>query len=116
MARIASAQMKGLAKTLELFRELDPTLPSQVIAVFLEIANAEDGELETRDLPDRVGLAQSSVNRALTYLSDRHWSDKDKPGLQLIEHRLHPLDRRQRIAVLSPKGKTFVRKIEEYLS
>ena len=98
-------------QAVELFRTLDPYLPSQVISVFLEVA-ANDGPVETRDLPKKLGMPQSSVNRALTTLAETHWKDREKPGLFLLEHRVSPLDRRQRLVQLTPKGKKMVADIE----
>lgn len=108
--------IKSFSSIISMFRALDPLLSIQVIDVFLEVARARDGEIETRDLPDRVGLSQSSTNRALTYLAEHDWKDKSKPGLGLIEHHVSTMDRRQRLARLTGKGKMLVKKIEEAYS
>lgn len=106
--------VKRMARAIDLFREMDNTIPSQVISVFLEVAGFPDG-IETRQLPDRVRLTQASVSRAILYLSDTHWKDKSKTGLHLILRRAGSQDARQRVVKLSPKGRRLVRKIEATL-
>lgn len=105
--------LRKLSKTLDIFRGMDSDLPTQVIDVFLSIAQRD--EVYTRDLPDMVGLSQSSVNRAVTYLADAHWRDRNKPGLKLISMRIDPMDRRQRIVQLTARGKHVATQLEEIL-
>lgn len=102
-------------KIIDLFRGLDSTLPTQVVAVFLAIAKQTE-PLETRRLPDMVGLSQSSINRALTYLQDTHWSDRHRPGLKLIDQQVSRMDARQRVVELTPKGRKLANQIEEIIA
>lgn len=103
--------VRKLSRALDLFRAMDPELPTQVIEVFCTIAQHD--EVQTRDLPDMTGLTQSSVNRAVTYLADHHWRDRSKTGLKLIAQRTDPMDRRQRVVSLTPKGVKLSRQLEE---
>ena len=103
-----------LDRVVSLMRQMDPIMPTQVISVFLAIAKSKE-PLETRLLPNKVGLSQSAVNRALTYLQDTHWKDHTKPGLKLIAYRPHHLDARQRLASLSPRGQQLVAQIKEII-
>lgn len=103
-----------MARALDLFRAMDNTMPSQVISVFLEIAASPDG-IETRLLPERVGLTQASVSRAIHYLAETNWKDRRKPGLHLIVRRINPEDARQRIAALTLKGRSLAQQIESIL-
>jgi len=103
-----------LDRVVSLFRQMDPIMPSQVVSVFLAIARSKE-PLETRLLPNKVGLSQSAVNRALTYLQDTHWKDRTKPGLKLIAYRPHPMDARQRLASLSPRGHQVAAEIREII-
>lgn len=104
-----------MERVIDLFRAMDNVLPSQVISVFLVVARSRE-PLETRHLPNLTGLTQSSVNRALTYLRHTHWSDKKKPGLNLITQKVHPLDARQREASLTPKGRKLAQQIDEIIN
>lgn len=104
-----------LAKAVNLFREMDNTMPSQVISVFLEVASSHHG-VETRSLPERVGLSQASVSRAILYLAEADWVGKNKPGLRLVTSRVSRKDARQRIVTLTPKGRSLARQIERVLS
>lgn len=107
--------VRRMARAINLFRAMDNTIPSQVISVFLEVA-ASGEEIETRLLPDRVGLTQTSVSRAILYLSDTDWKDKNKPGLRLIVRHVGQRDARQRVVGLTSKGRRLVGKIEAALS
>lgn len=86
-----------------------------MISVYLEIAASEDG-IETRLLPERVGLTQASVSRALLYLSETDWPDTSKSGLDLVVRRVSARDARQRVVELSPKGRKLARRLEAVLS
>lgn len=101
-------------RAISLFRNLDSELPTQVVSIFLAIARK--GECYTRELPDSVGLSTSAVNRGLTYLGDHHWRDRSKAGLKLVAQRVDPMDRRQRIAELTPRGRSIVKQLEEILN
>lgn len=111
------AQMaRKLFLALETLRSLDPNLPVNFVQVFLAVAAApRDKGIETRALPERVDLSNSAVNRAVTYLGDRHWKTPDRPGLGLVECKVDPYDRRMRIAKLTPKGQRVVDNMRELL-
>lgn len=106
---------KKLAAALNAFRALDPNLPLSVILTYLEVGDHTD--IEVRELPGRTGLSVPSINRALTYLGEHHWSKKPgKPGLQLVEQSVSPEDMRVRVATLTPKGRALKQSLEEILS
>ena len=107
-------RLRPALQLIALFRDLDPYLPSQTIDVFLTVASrAGDHGLETREIPALTDLAQSSTNRALTYLGETHWKDRSKPGLNLLQFRPKPQDRRHVLASLTPKGRRLAGRIEE---
>lgn len=101
---------------LDLFRDLDPNLAPTFMQVFFAVAEAplEKG-LETRALPQRLELSHSAINRAVTYMGERHWKSPDRPGLNLFRVEMDPYDRRQRIAKLTAKGRKLLERINELL-
>ena len=111
---LAKSLMK-LDRCIDLFRSMDNGLSSQVISVFLAVARSR-GSIETRDLPTKTGLSQSSVNRSLTYLQEHHWKDPDKPGLRLVNQKVHPLDARMRVVELTIRGRKVADQIEEIIN
>lgn len=87
-------------------------MPMSVVVVLLALADGE--ERVVKDFGVEVDLVPSSLNRALTYLGDEHWS-KSKPGLGFISTRRNPRDYRSRIVQLSPKGRSLVQTLEGVL-
>ncbi|MEO0911601.1 MAG: hypothetical protein AAFY59_01210, partial [Pseudomonadota bacterium] len=83
------------------------------IALFLAIA--ENGEVDSRDAADLVGISNQAANRFLSFLSDKNTTSDRKPPLRLIDYRVHPDDRRLRVATLSTRGRQLVTQIEEIM-
>lgn len=100
-----------LAKALNILRVHDPDMPMSVMVTLLALA--ETDEVEVRDLQHKVDLTPTTLNRALTYLGDRHWSkNSKKDGLGLVAVSIHPEDRRVRVARLTLKGSTLLKSLE----
>lgn len=106
---------RKLFLALEVLRGLDPNLPITFAQVFLLIAQARDGEIVLRDLTKMADFSASAVNRAVTYLGERHWKDPDRPGLGLVDSRPDIRDRRQRIITLSAKGRRAASQMKELI-
>lgn len=106
--------LKKMNRCVDLFRSMDAGLSSQTISVFLAVALSPD-HMETRDLSTKTGLTQGSVNRALTYMQEKHWKNPDKPGLKLVIQKVHPLDARQRVVSLTIRGRKLADQIREII-
>lgn len=99
-----------IAKALDLFRTLDNELPMGVMITLLALADGKEREMQS--LLPITGLSQTSLSRALLYLSVRHWSRKSrKGGLFLLEKRRNPLDDRRKLVKLTKKGRIFIREL-----
>jgi len=72
------------------------------LLVFLSIAQAEDGLLQS-DLPDKLNMSSSSISRNCCLLS--HKTQKNKRGMNLIKRERHPHDSRMNILVVTDEGK-----------
>ena len=103
-----------LSRALGKFRDMDSTMPTQVMAIFLAVAKSRE-PLEETALPNMTGMLQASVNRALKDLSVGTEA-KSKRGLKLVVQRPHPLDARKNIVELTPKGHKLVADIEEIIN
>lgn len=106
----AATGLDGLVRVLEAFRELDPDLPIQYAVSFLTIARADDGGISVGELAKRLGIAQSSASRNIAALSA--WHSFGKPGLDLVESREDPRERRRKIVTLTPKGAALALRLE----
>ncbi len=106
----SASGLDGLVRVLEAFRELDPDLPIQYAVSFLTIARADDGGISVGELAKRLGIAQSSASRNIAALSA--WHSFGKPGLDLVESREDPRERRRKIVTLTSKGAALALRLE----
>jgi DNA-binding MarR family transcriptional regulator len=96
--------MSGLLKALEIInalRVIHPEMPMQMASVFIVIA-MQPG-IYQRDLPEIIGISQSSVSRNVTALTKmtRHGTQ----GLGLVVRRHDPEDGRGYELYLSKAGR-----------
>lgn len=99
--------LRELYDRLEVFRELRSEMPMQMASVFLAIA-MKPGLLQC-DLPDMLGLSQSSVSRNVHALSncDRH----GKLGLGLVAQRVGPMGAKSPTLHLTKAGKVLAERL-----
>ncbi|TMJ24770.1 MAG: winged helix DNA-binding protein [Alphaproteobacteria bacterium] len=91
-------------QAVQLFRDLDPELPTKTVVCFVLIANA-DKDIPMRDLQNALDTSSSSTTRNVAHLS-AHYKPK-VPGLGLVEAFEDLNDRRYKRVRLTPKGKAF---------
>lgn len=104
----SDAKLRRLAAQIEVFRSLDPEMPSQIIAAFLLIAM--NPGVRVLALSPKLGLHASSMGRAVTRLSTL----TTKTGLRgwgLVEYRDDPDDRRASTVHLTSKGEKFLQQL-----
>jgi len=87
---------------LEEFRTLDETMPIQMAHILMLIADKPGISLS--HLTKLTGLGKSSVARHVAALSKQF-------GKGLVDYSEDPMDRRNKVATLTPQGERFVRKI-----
>ena len=73
------------------------------LRVFLYVAANNDSVLETRNMPEALGMTQTTVNRTMRSMADRSYIHEN--GFKLLRISISPKDERQRIVELTPKGK-----------
>lgn len=107
--------LRGAVSSLEAFRALAPDAPVQFLSAFLAVAlhRAEHGDWPyIADMKDRLGLTQQAASRIVAALSDgprgRAGAQTRRPGLQLIEKRAVPNDRRLVQLAITPKGESLL--------
>lgn len=83
------------------------------LRVFLYIAANNDKIVETRDLPDALGMTQTTVNRTMRSMADRSYIHEH--GFKLLRIQINPTDERQRIVELTPKGKMLATEMERII-
>lgn len=100
MLKSGLRDLRKLAHCVDVFRNENPEIPAQQIAVFLIVAMNEGCSLA--DITERLGMASSTTSRSVDALSKLH--RLGKPGLDLVEKRIDPMDRRKKTHHLTPKG------------
>lgn len=104
--------LRLLGRVVEEFRRLDPGMESQQMALFLAVASSADGgPITMKDLRERLELSNASASRNIAALSK--WHRLGRPGLDLLEQKENPADRRYKIITLSAKGRALARRITE---
>jgi len=104
--------LQRLLWVLEEFKDLRPGIQVHMVAALVRVALNEGKSVAelTRD----AGQPQSVMSRSLLDLGPM--TRDREPGLQLVEHRLSPMNMRQHEMHLTKKGGTFMRKIASFLT
>jgi hypothetical protein len=89
---------------LNLFSELEPTMPLQMVRAFVSAALHEgEGSVE---VGLKIGLPSGVIARHLGAYGE--FDRYGRPGLKMIEGRLTPEDRRSKLQYLNVKGRRFL--------
>ena len=81
--------------------------------IFLYIAARNNEIVETRDLPDALGMTQTTINRCMNSMADRSYIHDEGFGILRVE--IHPEDNRQRLVSLTTRGKALAKKMMEII-
>jgi DNA-binding MarR family transcriptional regulator len=100
-------KLEKLLRAVEVFRELETSLPLSYVAAFLNVAISPDKGVSeyARDL----GVAQPVASRVLLEIGKK--ARYGGEGLGLIDQDFAPNDLRTKHAYLTPKGVKLVRKL-----
>jgi DNA-binding MarR family transcriptional regulator len=82
-------------------------MPIQVCLLFVLVAQNEGSSQATFE--KALGISRSAISRGAARLSHYGWNNK--PGLDLIDMREDPTDRRYKVLHLTPKGRLLIRQI-----
>tara|TARA_R100001129_G_C5319377_1_gene247236 strand:+ start:1444 stop:1797 length:354 start_codon:yes stop_codon:yes gene_type:complete len=93
-------------KLVNQFRVIDSDMASQTIGVFLVVAMKGGEGISMQEVKESLGIAQSSVSRNINLLckTSRHMRE----GHNLLITYEDPMNRRQKLCKLSPKGILFL--------
>src|SRR5690349_2099076 len=104
----ADAKLSVAHRVIAEFRRIDPTMPSQEIAVFLavcEASNERAGGILQADLEKRLEMTQAAVSRNVRNLGDQQYALNGvlRDGRGLVSVRPDPLNRKRNIVGLAEK-------------
>ena len=99
---------KGIGKAIRLlehFKNLDSEMS---ISAALALLYAEQAETQ-RDVETRLGMSNAAASRNVSYWTE--WKRYQVAGMNMVETREKPEDRRYRLISYTPKGEAFVEQI-----
>jgi len=105
-ARLAARRLLGC---IEILRKADPDMPIVSAAVLLSIA-VNEGTTQ-RDIATSLQIPTSTTSRTIAVLSNVKRIGKQ--GLELVSWYDDPNDRRTKRLLLSPKGRSLIKKLVE---
>ena len=109
--QITSPLMNNICLAMNQMRLLDPEIPGQVMFVFFYVA--AHNKCHKQAIEQDLKLSVASASRACDYLSAQH--RLGKPGLNLIEKRQDPSNRRRIELHLTNQGEVLADQIKEIL-
>lgn len=89
------------------FRSLDPTMPLQIAYTFVLCATYEGEGIG--DIARRAGFALSTTSRHILDLGE--YDRLKRPGYQLVETKIDPMELRRKTVHLTPKGRNLLNQI-----
>jgi DNA-binding MarR family transcriptional regulator len=89
------------------FRTLDPTMPLQLAYTFILCAMHEGESIG--EIARRAGFATSTTSRHILDLGE--FDRMKRPGYQLVETKIDPLELRKKSVHLTPKGKNLLNQL-----
>lgn len=101
--------MEKLEKVMDLFTDEHYKITGNMMKVFAYIAARPDKVIETRHLPEELGLPQTTINRLVRTMADRSYLREE--GLKWLRLTTDAYDERQRIVEVTAKGRVLANKI-----
>lgn len=105
----SSEALYNLEKNLSKIRQLSPDMPVSQVLCLLTVARKSPEGLSISDLAKSLGLSLPTASRYVAELGKHGIRNKD--GLQLLAARENPLERRQKLVVLTDKGEKLLRSL-----
>lgn len=107
LSKVSATQVNKHLKVVDVFREIDFMMPIGQIKFFLESAKNEGNTLT-----DIANLSELPLATASRYLANLTQIDRYKqPGLALLDAYENPMNRRQKIIVLTELGRKVIDKL-----
>ena len=107
LSKVSASQVNKHLRVVDVFREIDPLMPIGQIAFFLQVAKNEGCTLS--DIASQSDLALATASRYLANLTqiDRY----KQPGLALLDAYENPMNRRQKLIILTELGRKVIDKL-----
>ncbi len=105
--------LQKISNVLTEFTTRHHKITGNMMQVFLYLAQRTDEVITTRDLPGALGLPQTTINRLIRTMADRSYAREN--GFKWLKQHIDPMDERQRIVELTPKGRELANILREIM-
>lgn len=105
------ATFQWLVAAIEEFRKINPEMQAQTLLTFCAVAS-RDGQVPMQEVQQMTGMTGTSTSRNVAALGSVHAGGK--PGMDLVVAFENPLNRRQKLLKLTPKGRRVAESIVRY--
>lgn len=106
LSKVSASQINKSLNVIEVFRKIDPAMPIAQVSFFLNAAKNEG--LSLTDLAQMTGILLANASRYIVNLSGGKPGEK---GLDLLDYYENPLNRRQKLVVLTERGRNLLTKL-----
>lgn len=103
LSKVSASQINKSLNVIEAFRKIDSNMPIAQVSFFLNAAKNEG--LSLTDLADMSGILLANASRYIVTLSNGKLGEK---GLDLLDYYENPVNRRQKLVVLTEKGRKLI--------
>ena len=113
MTNVETNNPVKILKSLQIFQTLYEKATVNHIIVFMHVISetSKGMVVHMREMPDDLGMTQTTVNRIVRHLGDRSYIHEN--GLQLVKITTDMTDERMRLVNLTPKGKKIASQMLE---
>ncbi len=95
--------LTNLSSVLDLFRAINTDIQANAIQLFLIVATHEGADgVPMQTLENLLGQSQAAVSRNVAMFTD--WTRHHKQGPGLMQRTENPMNRRQKLVRMTPKG------------
>jgi DNA-binding MarR family transcriptional regulator len=100
---IAKMDPHAFVQDLEVFKKISPDMQISTLLTFLYVARR--GRCYQKDIEIELGLSNAAASRNISYWTDQKYYGR--PGFGLLRREEDPRDRRNKMIVLTDKGRAF---------
>lgn len=108
MSDLIYGDVNVLARQMELFGEINPNMPYMTLMAFIFVATR--GRCHQKDFENDFQINDAQASRSISFWCD--YVKQGEKGMDYIDRREDPMNRRFRLLTLTKKGQAFAEKLK----
>lgn len=104
-------EIRHCVQVFKKIQEIDPEMPLGMAFALFVIASKEPEGLSLTDLAKEANIGLASASRYVSALGKQ--DRRRQKGLELVDAREDPMERRKKVVTLTPKGRVLIKKLLE---